>query len=202
MSATIFKYMSFASQAQTLNFPCSPALHHNKHHQFSSVQSLSHVWLFVTPWTAACQASLSITNSWSLLKLMSIESVMPSNHLILCCPLLFPPSIFPSIRVFSNKSVLRRFNPWVRKIPWRKEWLPSPVFLPGELHGQWSLASYSPMGCKELDTAEWLTQLRQWRICLQCRKPGFNPWVGKIPWRRKCNPLQYSCLENSTDRGA
>ena len=70
------------------------------------VQSLSRVWLFVTPWTAAHQASLSITNSQSLLKLMSIESVMPSNHLILCCPLLLPPSIFPSIKVFSNESVL------------------------------------------------------------------------------------------------
>ena len=75
--------------------------------QFSSVQLLSHVWLFVTPWTAACQASLSITNSWSLLKFMSIESVTPSNHFILCCPLLLPPSIFPSIRVFSNESALR-----------------------------------------------------------------------------------------------
>ena len=62
-----------------------------------SVQSVSWVWLFATPWTAACQASLSITNSRSLLKLMSIELVMPSNHLILCCPLLLPPSIFPSI---------------------------------------------------------------------------------------------------------
>ena len=70
----------------------------------SSVQSLSCVWLFVTPWTAARQASLSITNSQSLLKLMSIESVMPSNHLILCCPLLLLPSIFPSISVFSNES--------------------------------------------------------------------------------------------------
>ena len=64
------------------------------------------IWLFVTPWTAACQSSLSITNSQSLLKLMSIELVMPSNHLILCCPLLLLPSIFPSIRVFSNESVL------------------------------------------------------------------------------------------------
>ena len=73
---------------------------------FSSVQSLSRVWLFATPWTTAHQASLSITNSWSLLKLTSIESVMPSNHLILCYPLLLLPSIFPSIRVFSNKSVL------------------------------------------------------------------------------------------------
>ena len=72
---------------------------------FSSVQSLSYDRLFVTPWTAACQASLSITNSQSLLKLMSIKSVMPSNHLILCHPLLLP-SIFPSIRVFSNESVL------------------------------------------------------------------------------------------------
>ena len=66
----------------------------------SSVQLLSHIWLFATPWTAACQASLSITNSWSLLKLMSIKLMMPSNHLILCRLLLFPPSIFPSIKVF------------------------------------------------------------------------------------------------------
>ena len=74
--------------------------------QFSSVQSLSCVWLFGTPWTVAGQASLSITNSRSLLKLMSIELVMPSNHLILCCRLLLLPSIFPSIRVFSNESAL------------------------------------------------------------------------------------------------
>ena len=74
--------------------------------QFSSVLSLSRVWLIVNPWTAARQASLSITNSRSLLKLMSIESVMPFNHFILCHPLLLPPSIFPSIRVFSNESVL------------------------------------------------------------------------------------------------
>ena len=81
---------------------------------FSSVLSLSHVWLFGTTWTAACQASLSITNSRSLLKLMSIESVMPSNHLILCRPLILPPSIFLSISVFSNKSVLC--------IRWPKYW--------------------------------------------------------------------------------
>ena len=74
--------------------------------QFSSVQSLSHVWLFATPWTAVRQASLSITNSRSLLKLMSIELVILSNHLILCRPLFFLPSIIPSIRVFSNESVL------------------------------------------------------------------------------------------------
>ena len=74
--------------------------------RFSSVQSLSHVRLFATPWTAAHQASLSITNSRSLLSLISIESVMLSNHLILCPPLLPPPSIVPSIRVFCNESVL------------------------------------------------------------------------------------------------
>ena len=78
------------------------------------VQSLSRVQLFATPWTAACQVSLSITNSWSLLKLMSIELVMPSNHLIFCWPLLLMPLIFPSIRVFSNESVLY--------IRWPKSW--------------------------------------------------------------------------------
>ena len=76
-----------------------------------SVQSLSHVWLFETPWNAALQASPSITNSRTLPKLLSIELVMPSNHLILCRPLLLPPSIFPSIRVFFNESVLRIRQP-------------------------------------------------------------------------------------------
>ena len=80
----------------------------------SLIKSLSRVWLFATPWTASCQASRSITNSRSLLKLMSIESVMPTNHLILCHPLLLPPSIFPSNRVFSNESVLY--------IRWPKYW--------------------------------------------------------------------------------
>ena len=75
--------------------------------QFSSVQSLSHVWLFGTLWTAACQASQSITNSRSLLKFMPIESVMPPNHLILCHPLLLLASVFPSIRVFSNESIFQ-----------------------------------------------------------------------------------------------
>ena len=80
----------------------------------SSFQSLSHVWLFANPWTAACRASLSITNPWSLLKLMSIKLVMTCNHLILCCLLLLPPSIFPRIRVFSKESVLC--------IRWPKYW--------------------------------------------------------------------------------
>ena len=89
-------------------------LYVQRENQFSSVQSLSRVRLFVTPWTAARQASLSITNSWSLFNLMSIELVMPSNHLILCHPLLLLASIFPSIRVFSNQSALR--------IRWPKYW--------------------------------------------------------------------------------
>ena len=82
--------------------------------QFSSVQSLSRVWLFASPWTVARQASLSITNSWSPPKLMSTESMMPSNHLIFCRPLLLLPSIFPSIRVFSNESAFH--------IRWPKYW--------------------------------------------------------------------------------
>ena len=90
-------------------------IHTVKATQFSqSVQLLSHIRLFVTPWTIACQASLSITNSRSPPKSMSIESVMPSNHLILCRPLLLLPSIFPSIRVFSNESALH--------IRWLKYW--------------------------------------------------------------------------------
>ena len=92
----------------------------------SSVQLLSCIWLFATPWTAARQASLSITNTWSLLKFMSIESVMPFNHLILCHPLLLPPSIFPSIRVFSKESVLH--------IRWSKYWSFSFSIIPSKEH--------------------------------------------------------------------
>ena len=105
--------------------------------QFSLVQLLSHVQLFVTPWTAARQASLSITNSWSLPNLMSIVLVMPSNHLILCCPLLLLPSIFPNIGVFSSQSALHirwpkywsfsfnisPFNEHPRLISFRMDWL-------------------------------------------------------------------------------
>ena len=88
------------------NFEAQNRLYNLTSVQFSSVQSLSHVQRFATPWTTARQASLSITNSRSLLKLMSIEPVMSSNHLILCNPLLLLPSLFPRIRVFSSKSVL------------------------------------------------------------------------------------------------
>ena len=95
-------------------------------YQFSSVQLLSHVQLFATPWTAAHQASLFITNSWNPAKPMSIDSVMPSNHLILCRPLLLLPSIFPSIRVFSNESALR--------IGWPKYWSFSFSIIPSKEH--------------------------------------------------------------------
>ena len=99
--------------------------------QFSSVQSLSHLWLFVTPWATVCQASLSITNSQSSPKLMCIESVMmPSSHLILCRPLLLLPPIPPSIRVFSNESTLR--------MRWPKYWSFSFSISPSNEHQGWS----------------------------------------------------------------
>ena len=101
--------LDWTSVPQKWNNKYVPLLSH-----FSSIQSLSGVQLFETSWTAACQASLSITNSQNLLKLMSIKSVMPSSHLILCHPLCLLPSIFPSIRVFSNESVLC--------IRWPKYW--------------------------------------------------------------------------------
>ena len=100
---------TFPTQGSNLGLlPCRQILYWPSHQcSFSSVQLLICVRLFETPWTAAHQASLSITNSLNLLKLMAIESVMPSNHLILCHPLLRPPSIFPSIRVFSNVLCIR-----------------------------------------------------------------------------------------------
>ena len=103
------------SSITSTSFACRNASKQRYHFaKQGSVQSLSHVQLFVTPWTAACQASLSITSSQSLPKLTSIESMRPSNHLILCRPLLLPPSIFPSIRIFSNESALC--------IRWPKYW--------------------------------------------------------------------------------
>ena len=104
-----FKKIILSGKGLSANEPISQIMS-----KFSSVQSLSHVWLFVILWTTAHQAALSITNSWSLPKLMSIKSVMPSNHLILCRPLLLPLLIFPRIRVFSDESVLH--------IKWPKYW--------------------------------------------------------------------------------
>ena len=118
MSWSQFIFESY-SQTQFWNQSSNISCHLTKvryitFHQFNSVQSLSSVWLLATPWTAAHQASLSITNSRSPPKPMSIEPVMPYNHLILCRPLLLLPSIFPSIRVFSNESALH--------IKWPKYW--------------------------------------------------------------------------------
>ena len=106
--------MFLLSPSPTLNQDVSLKHHCILQFSYTSVQLLSHVRLFETPWTTSRRASLSITNSQSLLKLMSIKLVMPSNHLILCHPLLLLPSIFPSIRVFSNEAVLR--------IRWPKYW--------------------------------------------------------------------------------
>ena len=119
--------------------------------QFISVQSLSHVRLFATPWIAAHQASLSITNSRSSLRLMSIESVMPSSHLILCRPLLLLSPIPPSIRVFSNESTLRT--------RWPKYWSFSFSIIPSKelllvSHNQ----AYSPTSCSEIHSP-WITLL-------------------------------------------
>ena len=111
--------------------------------QFSSVQSLSHVRLLATPWIAACQASLSITNSQSSLKLTSIESVMPSSHLILCHPLFFLPPISPSIRVFSNESTLR--------MRWPKYWSFSFSISPSKEHP--GLISFR---------MDWLALVKEW----------------------------------------
>ena len=138
------------------------------------VQSLDHVWLFVTPWTAARQAFLSFTISWSLLKLMSIESVMPSNHLILCCPLLLLPSIFPSIRGFSNELALR-----IRWLQLQHQSL-FPHFL-----SLWQFLSPKPKG-QSLVTDHWsgaFTVVTQpnlcWesKPCFKTRKPRPPRWA-------------------------
>ena len=149
-----------------------------------SVQSFA--WLFVTPWTAACQSSLSITNSWSLLKLMSIESVMLSNHFIFSCPLLLLPSALPSIKVFSNESVLH--------IRWPQSIVTSASesVLPMNIQGlfPWGLTYiYLPGGSvvKNLPT--------------NAGDAGSTPASGRYPGEGNSYPSQNSCLENSMDRG-
>ena len=134
----------------------------------SSVQSLSWIWLFVTPGTAAHQASLSITNCRSLLKLMSIESMMPSNHLILCRPLLLPPSIFPSIRVFSKE--------WVLCNRWPKYWSVSFSISPS--------SAYSG-----------LTSLLDWLVWSLC-SPRDSQETSPIPQFKTINSSLLSFLYN------
>ena len=152
---------------------------------FSSVQLLSHVQLFAIPWTVALQASLSITNSWSLLKLMSIEWVMPSNHLILCHPLLLLPSIFPSIRVFSNESALH--------IRWPKYWSFS-ISTSNEYSG---LISFGLTGLISLQS-EGLSTMFSNTTVQKHQFLGTQLSLGE----GNGNPLQYSCLENPMDGGA
>ena len=182
------------------------------------VQSPGCVQLFVIPWTAVLQASLSFTISRSLLKLMSIESVMPSNHLILCHPLLLLPSIFPSIRVFSNESTvcikwpkywsssfsIRPSNEYLGLISFRIDWFDL-------LAAQETLKRVVQ---KQKDTQDWTKIFKEpleersyggfpggsdgKESTCQCKRPRFDP--RKIPWRREGYPLQYSCLENFMER--
>ena len=168
----------------------------------------------MTPWTAAHQASLSITNSWSLLKLMSIASVMPSNHHILCCPFLLLPSIFPSIKVFSNELVLR--------IRWPKYWSFSVISIsPSKEHP--GLISFRMDWLDLLAVRGTLKRLLQYcsskPSVVQCSAffpggsevkasacnagdPGSIPGLGRSPGEGNGNPLQYSCLENPMEGGA
>ena len=166
------------------------------------------VRLFATPWTAPHQASLSITTSWNLHKLLSVESVMPSNHISLCLSLLLPPSIFPSIRVFSNESVLC--------IRWPKYWDFNLQHQSFQLIWNISKAFF----CFSWYCCSWRQQSHFSRKAFlsnnssQSFPGGWNskdcsmgdlgliPGSGRIPWRRAWLPSQYSCLENLTDRGA
>ena len=148
-----------------------------------SVQSLSRVWLFAIPWTAACQTSLSINNSWNLLKLMSIELVMPSNHSILCSPLLLLSSIFPSIRVFSNESTLR--------MRWPKYWSFSFSISPSN--------EYSGLISFRIDWASLIAQLVKNSPAMQETLVWFLGLSGRSLGEGKGYLLQYSGLEKYMD---
>ena len=184
---------------------------------FSSVQLLSCIWLFVTPWSAACQYSLSFTISLSLLKLMSIESVMPSNHLILCHPLLLPPSIFPNIRVFPISQLFTSGGQSIG-VSASASVLPMNIqdWFPLGWTGWISLQKSSTT--PQMFTSEKQTLLRN-RLSYQYNGgfPGSSdgkasaynagdlgsiPGLGRSPGEGNGNPLQYSCLENPMDGGA
>ena len=187
-----------------------------------SVQSLSCVWLFVTPWTAARQASLSITNSRSLLKLMSIESMMPSNHLIFCHPLLLPPSIFPSIRVFSNESVDQSIGASASVLPVNIQdllsWFPRPkvkIVSKGEIEGLWGLRLEMVLRkCliifPHLSTFHSLAEMLFFRPCGLCCKISVYSRLAAVEWGfgwlvfiQECElswPVsQWSCWSSSTE---
>ena len=164
--------------------------------QFSLVQLLSYVRLFATPWTAAHQASLSITNSQSLLKLMSIKLVMPSNHLTLCRPLLLPPSIFPSIRVFSNESVLC--------IRWPKYWSFSFSISPSnEYSGLISFRiDWLDLKAKVLYIYIELFAMTHKESACNAGDTSLILASGRSPGERNDNPFQYSCLKIPKYRGS
>ena len=148
-------------------FPNPCLLFYLRKYQFSSVQLLSRVQLFVTPWIAACQASLSITNSWSSLRLTSIKSVMPSSHLILCRPLLLLPPIPPNIRVFSNESALH--------LRWPKYWSFSFRIIPSKEMRKYAAAKSlqsCPTPCDPIDVWQPTRLPRPWD------SPGKNTGVG------------------------
>ena len=192
--------------------------------QFSSVQSLSHVRIFATPLIAACQASLPITNSWNLPKLMSIESVMPSSHLILCCPLLLLPPIPPSNRVFSNESTLRMRWPNYSSfslsisssnehlISFRMDWLDI-LAVQGTLK---SLQQYHSSKASILWRSAFLLiqlshpyvttgktiALTRWKFVGKVMSLLLNMLSRLVIGEGNGTPLQYSCLENPMDRGA
>ena len=159
----------------------------------SSVHLLSHVRLFATPWTATRQASLSITNSRSLLKLMSIELVMPSHHLILCCPLLPTPSIFPSIRVFSNELVLC--------IRWPKYWSFSFRISPSSEYSGltlWDPMDYTVHGILQASIPEWVafsfsrgSSQPGDQTLVSCIAGGFfTSWATREAWRELVTPWE------------
>ena len=170
------------------------------------VQKLSHVWLFETPWTAACQASSSFTISWSLLKLMSIELVIPSNHLILWCPLLPLPSIFPSFRVFTNELAL--------PIRWPKYWGFSFSISPSNVYsglislGLTGLISLQSKGLSRVfsNTTAQKHQFFSAQPSLWSKSHIHTGLLEKPKlWLYRPGngtPLQYSCLENPMDGGA
>ena len=165
---------------------------------FVVVQSLSHVQLFAMPWTAACQASLFFTISWSLLKHMSIELVMPSNHLILCRPLLLLPSIFPCIRVFFNESALKslpQHHNLKASVLWHSVFFMVQLSYPYMTTGKTiALTKWDLCYVEDVEMTSVLLF-----TCIYIKKLGN---IHKDSGEGNGTPLQYSCLENSMDGGA
>ena len=164
--------------------------------QFSSVQSLSHSRLFATPWTAPLQASLSITNSRSLLRLMSIESVMPSNHLVLCCPLLLLLSIFPASESFPISQFFAFFSLHLNNIPmWGQSIFCASIHLSMDILGCFHLLTLVISAAGFPDGSD--------NKGFACNAGDLDsiPGSGRSPGEGNSYPHQYSCLENSMDRG-